>query len=160
MKEKKLFWLCAAFFAVCVGVMIFALLREPPVQIRFTPPPFDENAVAGQPDLTLEDGYGTVNTEAYRVSVLGDLVLSGDTIDVFLTNYEQNTCWLKLSLRDANGNILGETGLLRPGQYVQKLMLTTVPEATLPVDLVIMGYEPDTYYSVGNVTLQTSLLVP
>lgn len=67
--------------------------------------------------------------------------------------------WLKVRLLTEDGAVLGESGLLRPGQYVRSVTLTTVPEQTVPVLLKIMAYEPDTYYSAGSVVLQTQLRV-
>ena len=58
------------------------------------------------------------------------------------------------------GNGLVETGLIRPGEYAQILKLTTLPEATADVVMIVMSYEPDTYYSMGSVSLYTTLVVP
>jgi len=63
-------------------------------------------------------------------------------------------------LSDTEGNVLGETGLIRPGEYVQRVRLVSPPQMTTDVVLTVMSYEPETYYSMGSVTLYTSLLVP
>ena len=55
-----------------------------------------------------------------------------------------------------NPNILGETGLVRPGEYVQTVALTTIPKSGTPITLKIMAYEPDTYYSAGAASLNTT----
>ena len=65
--------------------------------------------------------------------------------------------WLKARILDGSGAVLGETGLLRPGEYVRAAALNTVPAQTVPVTVKIMAYEPETYYSAGSVLLQTQL---
>ena len=158
-RRTKLIWLTGALFAVCAAIMVAALIRGPRQEIRFTPPPFDEAAVQGVPGLTLDDGYGSIDASVYQFSVLGEISLADGRVEVFFTNYAQNNAWLKLVMKDTEGNKLGETGLLRPGEYVQYLALELPPAQSMPVTMVIMGYEPDTYYSVGNVSLQTQLSV-
>ena len=52
---------------------------------------------------------------------------------------------------DGAGNILGETGLIRPGEYVRSVNLTALPQPDAEVSYKIMSYEPDTYFSCGAV---------
>ena len=58
---------------------------------------------------------------------------------------------------DGNGNILGETGLIRPGEYVKDVALTENLTAGKKIKLKIMGYEPETYFSAGYATLNTAV---
>lgn len=60
---------------------------------------------------------------------------------------------------DKDGKVLGETGLVKPGQYVQPLTLDTVPKQTETVKVKIMAYEPETYYSAGAASLNTKLTI-
>ena len=62
-----------------------------------------------------------------------------------------------LVMLDAEGNVLGETGLLEPGQYVRSLRLDTVPKKDGLVTARILTYEPDTYYSLGSANAQIIL---
>lgn len=140
--------------------MVFAMMSEPRQVVRFTPPPFDENAVSGVPALTAADGYNAIDAQAYIFSLCGELRAENGSTDVYLTNHAQNDAWLKLVMRDSADKLLGETGLIRAGEYVQSMHLDNVPAESSEVKLVIMGYEPETYYSVGNVTLYTMLAVP
>ena len=52
--------------------------------------------------------------------------------------------------------VLGETGLLKPGQYVELVQLNDKATSG-DVTLQVMGYQPDTYYSAGSVGLATVL---
>lgn len=76
---------------------------------------------------------------------------------LWFTNPGQNTVWLKVRIYTPDGILLGESGLLKPGQYVQAVALSPVPDAGTSIVLKVMAYEPDTYHSAGAVTLNTAL---
>ena len=157
MKKKNTPLILAA--AICIlslVVMVFALTaqKQPQAAGEFTPPPFDSAAVVGTPTVPDGLGYSELDCQAYRVSLCGKLSASGH---IWLTNPESNAVWLKVRVLDEKGNILGETGLIRPGEYVQTVALATVPKSGTPITLKIMAYEPDTYYSAGAASLNTTL---
>ena len=157
MKKKNTPLIFAA--AICVLsliVMIFALTGQKQSQAagEFTPPPFDAAAQVGTPTVPDGLGYSELDCQAYKVSLCGKLNASGD---LWLTNPESNEVWLKVRVLDAKGNILGETGLVRPGEYVRTVALTTVPKSGTPITLKIMAYEPNTYYSAGAASLNTTM---
>lgn len=126
-------------------------------QLEFVPPPFDGGAVVGTPDIeNLEAlGYKELDAQGYKVAVCGKVTLSGDSADIYLTNPETNEVWFKLRILDEKGNILGETGLIRPGEYVKTITFQKVPNVGDKITMKVMGYEPDTYYSAGVVNLNT-----
>lgn len=124
----------------------------------FMPPPFDENVVQGTPDVPGNLGWSEVDAKVYKASICGVIIVDGGKADVWFTNLESNNVWLKLRVLDVNGNTLGETGLIRPGEYVQAVTFETVPEIGDSIGLKLMAYEPETYYSVGSVTLNTVVM--
>ena len=75
--------------------------------------------------------------------------------DRYFTNPVENDVWMKLRILDSNEKIIAETGLIRPGEYVQSILFTTIPEDGNSVKLKVMAYEPNTYYSAGCVILNT-----
>ena len=93
----------------------------------------------------------------YRFSVCGNVIMEGSNAAVYLTNPAENEVWLKLRVLDENDNILGETGLIRPGEYVKDVALTENLTAGTKIKLKIMGYEPETYFSAGSATLNTAI---
>ena len=76
---------------------------------------------------------------------------------VYFTNAEGNNVYLKLRVLDENDNILGETGLLKPGEYVKDVELIRALSAGTGIRLKIMRYAPDTYLSEGSVVLNTTI---
>ena len=160
-KQKKnyILPLAAVLCAVSLAVMVFALTRqEAQTEMgEFTPPPFDAAAVVGSPAVPDGLGWQELDAQAYIVGICGKIIPDGNTADVWLTNPESNTVWLKVRVLDEKGNTLGETGLIKPGEYVQSVELDTAAKAGKPIVLKIMAYQPDTYYSEGAVTFNTTI---
>lgn len=142
--------------------MIIALTlagkQEPPV---FTPPNFDAAAQSGTPAVPSNLGWSEIYQDGmgYTVHVCGKVIVNDGSADVYFANDRDNAVWLKLRITDEKGAILGETGLIKPDEYVRSVTLRTVPEDGSKVKMKIMAYEPDTYYSAGSVSLQTTIRV-
>ena len=139
-----------------LGVCLLGCAEETP---QFVPPSFDANAVAGVPDIAEgEKGYSVLDARGvYQVGVCGVVAVQGDKADVWFTSPAENTVWLKLRVQDRQtGAILGETGLIKPGEYVQSITFFEAPAAGTAIVLRVMSYEPETYYSRGEVTLNTT----
>lgn len=148
----------AAVCLLCLAVMTIALIcTGTPSQKEFTPPPFDASVVSGTPEVPEELGWQELDAQTFRVSVCGAAVLEGSQADVWLTNPEGNNVWLKLRILDEDGEVLGETGLIRPGEYVQSVTFDTVPASGVEISMKVMAYEPETYHSAGAVTLNTTI---
>ena len=147
--------LAAAICAVSVAVMVLVLANPKQIRAEFSPPPFDENAVVGMPDVPENLGWTPVNTPNFSASVCGCIIPADETADVWLYNSAENTVWLKLRVLDADGHILGETGLLKPGEYVRSVTLTNKPKPGTQIALKLMAYEPQTYHSEGSASLIT-----
>ena len=157
-KEAKLLLLLSLACAFAVTVMIIALCTPKETEPQpFTPPPFDDNATVGVPTVPDDLGYGILYREgmSFRVGICGKLNVSADTTDVYLTNPAENIVWLKIRVFDADGNVVGESGLIRPGEYLKSISLNVPPDAIGTTALVVkvMSYEPDTYLSMGSITL-------
>ena len=157
MKSKAVYISAAVcFLAVIMMVLSLVLTGGKADKDGFVPPQFDGKA---------ERGIAAVENESwtrifkdgmsFSAHVCGKIVLNGNTADIYFTNDDGNEVWLKLRILDENGNILAETGLIKPNEYIKTVTFDTVPEKGTAVKLKIMAYEPDTYYSAGAVTLNT-----
>lgn len=161
MKEKKnnLIILAWTMCIVSLTIMAFSLLLcgkkiETP---SFVPPEFDQAAVQGVPDVPEGSGWSEVDAQAFKASICGVVTIKDNKADIWFTNPDSNTVWLKLRILDTNGNTLGETGLIKPGEYVQSVTLTAIPDIGESIGLKLMAYEPETYYSAGSATLTTNI---
>lgn len=154
MKKTDLTVILSVLCAVSVAAMVLALCFGSPTA-KFTPPPFEGNAQAGTPAVPEGLGYQELDVRLFRVYLCGEVCPKDGAADVWFTNPTGNTVWLKLRVLDTRGNVLGQTGILRPGEYVRQVPLAEVPEAGTPIILKVMAYEPETYHSAGALNLNT-----
>lgn len=161
MGKKNVPLVLASIICVVSIVIMVAVLSLPSRNTEpavFMPPPFDENAVQGVPDVPDGLGWNELDVQVYKASICGVVVVDGSNADIWFTNPVENTVWLKLRILDADGNTIGETGIIKPGEYVQSVTFTTIPASGDEIGLKLMGYEPETYYSAGSATLNTKIM--
>ncbi len=158
MKQNKTVIIASVVCLVAVVGMILALCltsgeSEPQ---QFVAPEFDSAAVAGTP-TDADDSWTPIYKEGMEFSahVCGRVIVNDNAADIYFTNDEGNDVWMKLRIIDTEGNILGETGLIKPGEYVRSVTFDTVPSSGTEIKMKIMAYEPETYYSAGAVSLNT-----
>lgn len=156
-------WLLPVLTVICIiaviGMISVLVTGEKQKGTGFVPPPFEETAQTGTPDVPEHSGYSEMDAQAFRFSVCGVLTACDGKADVWLTNPEGNEVWMKLRMLDGEGNVLGETGLIKPGEYVQSVTLDTSLTQSVDVKLKIMAYEPETYYSAGSAVLNTTIQI-
>lgn len=156
--HKVILGVLAGILAVCIGVTVYLACTRG----KFTPPPFDEAAVSGMPqveDATLGYGYLALKDGFVILTCANPAVEDGNAV-VYFTADAENTVWVRLVLLDENGEELGSTGLLHPGEYVRTIPLTREISEDTSIQLKILSYEPDTYYSMGAVAVDATLRAP
>ena len=153
-------YILSAFTIAAFIMMMIALsiTKEPP-RGEFVPPAFESMALQGIPEVPEELDHSSPYRDgmAYRFSVCANVTMDSSSATVYFTNAEENDVYLKLRVLDENDSILGETGLLKPGEYVKGVELDKDPSAETTISLKIMSYEPDTYMSEGSVVLKTTI---
>ena len=103
-------------------------------------------------------GYSLLEVPSvFTAFVCGRVIPENGAADIYFTNNPANEVWLRLRVLDMEGNILGETGLLKPNEYVRSVALKEVPPVGTEIQLKVMAYEPETYHSAGAVTLNTTI---
>ena len=145
----------AAFIMMMIALSV---TKEPP-RGEFVPPAFESMALQGIPEVPEELAYSSPHREgmAYRFSVCANVTMDSSSATVYFTNAEENHVYLKLRVLDENDRILGETGLLKPGEYVKDVQLLRELPSGTGISLKIMSYIPDTYMSAGSVVLHTTI---
>lgn len=157
MRHRKNIFPLTALVVLCllsVLAMTLALLGTAPP--GFVPPAFEAQAVSGLPEVPPEHwSQVSGGSLGFSVHVCGQFPVRDGAAQLWFCNDSSNTVWMKVRILDAQNGILGESGLLRPGEYVQWVMLCRIPQSGERLALKIMAYEPDTYHSAGTVTLYT-----
>ena len=155
-KQKNTLLITAAGICVICIILMSVALASPRQEIgTFTPPPFAAAAQEGAPQVPEDLGWSILDARVYRVGICGEVRVAQWAADLWLTNPQDNTVWLKLRVLDEKGNVLAETGLIRPGEYLQTVEFAAVPAPGDKLQLKIMAYEPETYFSAGSVVLNT-----
>lgn len=161
-KNNKALYIAAAVCVACVVFMLVALLVPKQAERgEFTPPEFASDAQQGTPNVPDELGWFTPQAEGLtlKVSLCGEVILKDGKADVYFTNHAENENWMLLRVLDSEGNILAQTGIIKPGEYVKTVEFDTVPQNGQTIVYKVMSYEPDTYYSAGSITLRTTAQV-
>lgn len=142
---------------ICVGAIIIVMLTSLNKKVEFIPPEFETQALQGSPTVPDGMGYLEVYKEgmSFNSFVCGEVNIVDGKADIYFTNPEKNTLWMKLRIFDEAGNIIAETGLIKPNEYLKTVTFTKVPKNNSKIIMKIMTYEPNTYYSGGAVSLTT-----
>ena len=144
---------------ISVLSMIYALsINSNSHQTEFIPPDFEMAAQTDTPTIPSYLEWSEISHDGmtFKVGISGKIIVKKDNYaDIFLLNNEENNVWLKLRVFDENNNILGETGLLKPGEYVKSINFSESVIVGQKIKLKIMSYQPETYYSEGAIVLNT-----
>lgn len=144
---------------ISVLSMIYALsINSNSYQTEFIPPDFEMAAQTDTPTIPSYLEWSEISHDGmtFKVGISGKIIVKKDNYaDIFLLNNEENNVWLKLRVFDENNNILGETGLLKPGEYVKSINFSESVIVGQKIKLKIMSYQPETYYSEGAIVLNT-----
>lgn len=158
--QNKLIKYLAIACMIAVALMVISLsFTDDGDKVVFTPPPFEEKAVIGKPNVAKELGYSLFSRDdiPYSFLICGRVTADKTSGIVYFTNPNENNCWLRLRVLDEEGSMLGQTGILRPGEYVERVPLFHSIDNGTEITLKIMGYEPDTYYSLGSIQINTTV---
>lgn len=152
---KRMIWL-TSLCAISILIMVLALvISNRNSAAEFVPPPFDNSAVIGVPEVNDDLEYAEVNASVYTFLVCGKPCYDDDNLLVYLTNPSDSNVWLRLRLYDLEENMIGESGVIRPGEYIESVKVISSQKSESVV-MKIMAYEPISYFSAGVVTLNTS----
>ena len=158
MKQKVLVFplLCVLLFVIGLTVFGLSLFHQAD---SFTPPVAELNARSGRPVVPEELGW----SELYQEGMPYSLYICGvcepneeNQIAVWFYNPAENDVLLSMKVYDGD-TCIGETGFLKPDEYVQYVSVDQKLDEGADIRYEIIGYEPDTYYSAGTVSLNTSV---
>lgn len=154
MSKKLIFATVLCFVSLGLTFVIFNNINN---SKKFEPPRFEENKSYGIPKVANEYQWGIIDANNFLVGMCGNVYLEEKTV-IYFTNPTENSVWLKLRLLDEKGNIHGETGLIKPGEYVEFVYLDNKKQPNGKISFKIMAYEPETYYSQGSIIVNPQIL--
>ena len=161
-QQKIIVSVMAAVLLIVLAVMVVLLCRpDAPKVAEFVPPEFDSNAISGIPgDVPSELNYGSPSVQnEFGFLLCGTPAVTDDNdLRIYFTSPSTNNVWLLIKIYDVEGEMIGASGLLRPGEYVEYVKLDRTVESGSDIRIKVLSYEIDTYYSKGTVqgVLQTA----
>lgn len=146
----------ALILAVCAASVIGGLVYRS--TRPYEAPPFDETAVRGIPTPPEELGFGyggAGSADSFRAGLVSRWKRAGDgSLPIWFTNPPENTVNLLLRIRrDSDNRIIYQSGLVRPGEYVEKLTpLVEIAAEPFVVKASIYSFD-EAYHSLGTLPL-------
>ncbi|MDD3193900.1 MAG: hypothetical protein PHE47_08700 [Oscillospiraceae bacterium] len=129
---------------------------QPPYQ----PPAYEPAVQVGVPDPPEGMGYGQISAEnGFSFWVAGAMYQQEDgSLLVYLTNPADSVCNILCEITDQDGHTLYRSGALRPGEFVERLYpLKQMENTTIEIQMNVYAFEPETWFSVGTITLNNTL---
>ena len=159
-KEKSVLVLMAIFLIGLISIYVI-LSDQNNKGESFIPPEFEKNIEVGIPDHIDEElDYRELKvSEELTISLCGNLAVNQDYVDIYFTSNKENKVLSKIKLLDEDGTLIGESGLIKPDEYLKSIQLIETPKESKNVIAKILTYEPDTYYSEGTVNVKLYLNV-
>lgn len=118
----------------------------------------ESGAQEGTPQVPEEEQYAHVLvTDGFELDICGNPKIEGKKVYFYPTNPAGNDVWFKVAVLDRDGERIGESGILKQGQYTEYIELERVVEEETEVSLKVIAYEPGEYTSRGSITLETVL---
>lgn len=159
--KKATISILSVLCTISVLLMILVLCNYRKEGEVFIPPAFDSNAIAGAPEPSQELGWSEIYQDGmnYRVGICGNIIINNGEADIYFSNMETNAVWLKLRIIDEKNSVIAETGLIKPNEYIKTIRFDDTVKNGEKIKLKIMAYAPETYYSEGSATLNTSIKI-
>lgn len=142
---------CLLMFIACALILIVIVLFIN--NKDFTPPKIDSSSKIETPKYVDELGYKNLKVSSgYNIAIAGKPKLDGKYLFVYFTSDESSKYLFKLRIYK-NNSLIKETGVIEPGHYIEKIKVGSKLSVGDDISYKIMGYEYDTYYSAGEVSL-------
>lgn len=153
--------LTLTLITVVIVILTIIISVKTSSEEEFIKPNFDKNAINISENYIDEKlQYAEINVaEGYVIGICNNLILDEESnIKIYFTSLKENNVLVKLRIYDKQNNILQETGLIKPGEQIEKIKIDNLKQSK-EVIIKIMSYDPETYYSKGSVALNTQIII-
>ena len=144
MKRKKELLL---FIILVILIVIIIYLNN---VTKFHPPKFDHNTVTFN---TKPENIIKINDD-YSFSINGNPEIKNNYLYINFYSLSSDNIYLKLRLLEGD-EVKGESGLIKGNEYLERIKISKLKGKKLTY--LIMSYDKDTYYSMGEVRLNIDL---
>lgn len=156
MKKNKITIVLSTILIILISIIIFLLININSKK-QFKKPEFD-NAATSIPEKLEYKEKAIKVSEGYSLYIDPIPKLDqNDNLSINLVSLEENKIWIKVRILNAKEEIIGETGLIKPGEYLEKVQINQQLSKNDQITYKIMGYEKDIYRSAGTISLNTRI---
>ena len=145
--------------AALILLAVLLATRSPDTVIsEFQAPPFEESALVGVPkEVLARADFRPIDVKGnYTFAICGAPEYTDGQLFPYFASHGDNEVWLLLKVYGADGTELGKSGLIRPGECLGSIALSSPPVGET-VTVKVLSYEPDTYFSRGSATVNLRL---
>lgn len=146
MKKIQIF-----LFITAIVLIIILILTATSYKTKFEIPPFDKNAKEYKEELKIDPIEVGDN---YKIYINGDMKTKKTNLQTYIASDKTNKVYIKVRIYQ-NERIIGETGLIKAGYYINKIKLNE--KITGNILIKIMSYNTKTYQSEGSVTFEVKV---
>ena len=154
-KKQKIVLIAVGLLVLVLMIAVIAVATRQiqPIRGEFTPPPFEQNVLVGMPEEPLPQ-YGKMTvSEDFAFCMTATPTLTGNDLALYVASPATHTVWMLVRIYDDAGNLLGQSGLIKPGEYLPSVLLSTLPTEK-KITARVLSYEPETYYSRGSASAE------
>lgn len=158
--ERKLIMIFSAvlILAVIAVAVVLIVKMNQTVKGDFVKPEFDSSATVADMDyLSSIQSFSTLQaTDDLGVALMSDVYLNDGKFQIYFCSLDSNEDYLLVRIYDETGEVLlGQSGLVKPGECVQYVDAISVPKNSENIKIKVLTYEPETYLSNGTFSLNT-----
>ena len=114
-----------------------------------------ESSVEKLDDMGDVEGYSLFDDPniPFKCGLVAKPETSDEGINLYFANDTANDVWLLVKVSNSKGWVAGETGLIKPGEYVKEIKGDF--EKGENIKIQVFSYKPELYYSSGTFVLNT-----
>lgn len=155
MKKNKIALILSTILLILI-IVICLLIVSIKNKSTFRQPEFDKNVSENIPPY-IEYQNKIINvTDNYSLYIEPEPIIQNNNLILNLISLEKNNILIKVRILN-NDKIVAETGLIKPGQYLEKVKLRKRLNKNDEIIYVVMGYETGSYLSAGSIKLNTRI---
>lgn len=154
MNKKLISLISILIVLILIIIVLFINIQN---KSTFKKPKFDEFATSNIPN-ELKYKESVINiSDGYSIYIDGIARKEEDNLIINFVSIESNNIWIKIRITDEGKNVIAESGLIKPGEYLKSIKLRKQVSENENITYMIMGYEKDNYMSAGTVSLNTKV---
>lgn len=156
-KNNNKYLIILTTILVALVIIIILLSVNLKNKTTFVKPKFDLNTISEIPEnLDYKSSILNVN-DGYSIYINASPIVDNDNLIIDFISMSDNNIWIKVRILNSNDEIIAETGLVKPGEYLRTVELNKSISKGDAMTYMIMGYEKDSYLSAGLVKLNTRI---